>query len=170
MDRCVDDSVAEALPQLADGLLAGFMTHMCVNTTARGAFSFGYRPTVVAFATATRSLLGPSGVVPAATVQDVSLAPIADLFGVVVPPEPRSLVGGTADVIVHVLSPALGEDRLPSSSVEACAYVACRPSDTELSSMVCPAGGDSPVCGVCMSVARRSARSRVRIHCAPLAA
>jgi isochorismatase family protein len=35
-------------------LLAGFMTHMCVNSTARGAFSLGYAPTVVAGATATR--------------------------------------------------------------------------------------------------------------------
>jgi len=29
-------------------LLAGFMTHMCVNSTARGAFNLGYAPTVVA--------------------------------------------------------------------------------------------------------------------------
>jgi hypothetical protein len=27
-----------------DLILAGFMTHMCVNSTARGAFSLGYRP------------------------------------------------------------------------------------------------------------------------------
>lgn len=73
-------------------LLAGFMTHMCVNSTARGAFSLGYRPTVVASATATRDLPGPSGVVPAATVQDVSLAAIADLFGLVVP-DPAAVPG-----------------------------------------------------------------------------
>ncbi len=29
-------------------VLAGFMTHMCVNSTARGAFNLGYAPTVVA--------------------------------------------------------------------------------------------------------------------------
>jgi nicotinamidase-related amidase len=29
------------------------MTHMCVNSTARGAFNLGYAPTVVANATAT---------------------------------------------------------------------------------------------------------------------
>jgi nicotinamidase-related amidase len=75
-----------------DVLLAGFMTHMCVNSTARGAFNLGYRPTVVASATATRSLPGPSGVVPAAAVQDVSLAAIADLFGVVVP-DPAAVPG-----------------------------------------------------------------------------
>jgi len=31
-------------------ILAGFMTHMCVNSTARGAFNLGYHPTVVASA------------------------------------------------------------------------------------------------------------------------
>ncbi|HEY5077139.1 MAG TPA: cysteine hydrolase family protein, partial [Acidimicrobiia bacterium] len=42
-----------------DLILAGFMTHMCVSSTARGAFSLGYRPAVVACATATRALPGP---------------------------------------------------------------------------------------------------------------
>jgi nicotinamidase-related amidase len=66
-------------------LLAGFMTHMCVNSTARGAFSLGYAPTVVAGATATRDLPGVDGrVVEAAALQAASLASIADLFGVVV--------------------------------------------------------------------------------------
>jgi nicotinamidase-related amidase len=66
-------------------LLAGFMTHMCVNSTARGAFNLGYVPTVIASATATRALPGPSGVVPSSSLQAASLAAIADLFGVVVP-------------------------------------------------------------------------------------
>src|SRR6476660_855203 len=35
-----------------DLVLAGFMTHMCVNSTARGAFNLGYAPTVGAAATA----------------------------------------------------------------------------------------------------------------------
>jgi len=66
-------------------LLAGFMTHMCVNSTARGAFSLGHAPTVVAGATATRDLPGTDGrVVEAAALQAASLASIADLFGVVV--------------------------------------------------------------------------------------
>jgi nicotinamidase-related amidase len=69
-----------------DLILAGFMTHMCVNSTARGAFSLGYRPAVVAQATATRALPGPGGAtVSAAALQAASLASIADLFGVVVP-------------------------------------------------------------------------------------
>lgn len=68
-----------------DVVLAGFMTHMCVNSTARGAFNLGYRPTVVAAATATRALpTARGGVVPAATLQEASLATIGDLFGVVV--------------------------------------------------------------------------------------
>ena len=67
-------------------VLAGFMTHMCVNSTARGAFSLGHRPTVVAEATATRALPGIDGMtVPAAALQASSLAAIADLFGIVVP-------------------------------------------------------------------------------------
>ncbi|MDT5148613.1 MAG: hypothetical protein QOI01_346 [Mycobacterium sp.] len=67
-------------------VIAGFMTHMCVNSTARGGFNLGYAPTVVAAATATRSLPGPRGEsVPAAAMQVASLAGMADLFAVVVP-------------------------------------------------------------------------------------
>ena len=69
-----------------DLILAGFMTHMCVSSTARGAFSLGYRPAVVAGATATRALPGPRGEpVSAAALQAASLAGISDLFGIVVP-------------------------------------------------------------------------------------
>jgi nicotinamidase-related amidase len=67
-------------------VLAGFMTHMCVNSTARGAFNLGYAPTVVAAATATRALPGlGETTVPAAAIQTASLAGMADLFAVVVP-------------------------------------------------------------------------------------
>jgi nicotinamidase-related amidase len=67
-------------------LIVGFMTHMCVNSTARAAFNIGYAPTVVAAATATRALPGVDGEpVPAAVIQAASLAGIADLFAVVVP-------------------------------------------------------------------------------------
>ena len=72
-------------------VLAGFMTHMCVNSTARGAFNLGYAPTVVAGATATRALPGPEGdPVPASAMQSASLAALADLFAVV--------VAGSADI------------------------------------------------------------------------
>ncbi|MGP4054449.1 cysteine hydrolase family protein [Mycobacterium sp. 4D054] len=67
-------------------VLGGFMTHMCVNSTARGAFNLGYAPTVVANATATRALPGIGDeTVPASAVHAASLAAVADLFAVVVP-------------------------------------------------------------------------------------
>lgn len=67
-------------------VIAGFMTHMCVNSTARAAFNAGYAPTVVAAATATRSLPGVDGSeVSAAALQSASLAGLADMFAVVVP-------------------------------------------------------------------------------------
>lgn len=68
-----------------DVILAGFMTHMCVNSTARGAFNLGFRPTVVAAATATRDLPdADGGVVSASALQVASLAGLRDLFAVVV--------------------------------------------------------------------------------------
>lgn len=70
-----------------DLVLAGFMTHMCVNSTARSAFSAGFRPTVVADATATRALPVPGstgGPVDAAALQAASLAALGDMFAVVV--------------------------------------------------------------------------------------
>ncbi|MHC2090021.1 cysteine hydrolase family protein [Methylobacterium sp. WCS2018Hpa-22] len=67
-------------------LLAGFMTHMCINSTARGAFNLGFSPTVVASTTATRALPGPDGqVVPANSLQAASLATLGDLFAVIAP-------------------------------------------------------------------------------------
>jgi nicotinamidase-related amidase len=69
-----------------DLVLAGFMTHVCVNSTARAAFNHGYRATVVGNATATRSLPSPDGdVVPAHTLHVASLAALHDIFAVVVP-------------------------------------------------------------------------------------
>jgi nicotinamidase-related amidase len=68
-----------------DLILAGFMTHMCVNSTARGAFNLGFRPTVVAAATATRDLPGGGEIVSAASLQAASLAALGDLFAVIVP-------------------------------------------------------------------------------------
>ena len=76
-----------------DLVLAGFMTHMCVSSTARDAFNLGYRPTIVASATATRELPVPGGApVPAMTLQSATLAGIADLFALVVG-EPEDLPG-----------------------------------------------------------------------------
>ncbi len=66
-------------------VVVGFMTHMCINSTTRGAFNLGFAVTVPAAATATRPLPAPGGgVVEAATVQAVALAALGDLFAVVV--------------------------------------------------------------------------------------
>jgi nicotinamidase-related amidase len=66
-------------------ILAGFMTHMCVNSTAHGAFNLGYAPTIVAKATATRALSGNNNVVVSAQdVQAAALAFTRDLYAVIV--------------------------------------------------------------------------------------
>ena len=66
-------------------VLAGFMTHMCINSTARGAFNLGFKPTIVASACATRSLIGAQGkMIDAQTMHDSALAAVRDLFAVVV--------------------------------------------------------------------------------------
>jgi len=66
-------------------VLAGFMTHMCVNSTAHGGFNLGYVPTVVASATATRPLQTANGkVLSAQEVHDAALAATRDLYAAVV--------------------------------------------------------------------------------------
>lgn len=67
-----------------DLVLAGFMTHMCVSSTARAAVDLGYRVTIDASACGTRDLPdGRGGVVPAATVHQVALVELADRFAVI---------------------------------------------------------------------------------------
>ncbi|WP_449284798.1 cysteine hydrolase family protein [Marinobacter sp. PE14] len=66
-------------------ILAGFMTHMCVNSTAHGGFNLGYAPTVAASATATRPLQAANGkVLSAQEVHDGALASTRDLYAAVV--------------------------------------------------------------------------------------
>lgn len=66
-------------------ILIGYMTHMCVSSTARVALDLGFRTTIVAGATATRDLPdGRDGVIPASTVQAASLAALSDRFAVIV--------------------------------------------------------------------------------------
>lgn len=73
-------------------IIVGFMSHMCVNSTARGAFNLGYRPTVVASATATRSLpyKVTGEVIPSAQLHAAALAALSDL--------PAALVASPASV------------------------------------------------------------------------
>lgn len=60
-------------------VLAGLMTHNCVDSTAREAMHLGYAVTVVGDACATRDLPdGQGGVIPASEVHRVSLAALAD--------------------------------------------------------------------------------------------
>lgn len=66
-------------------VLAGFMTHMCVNSTAHGGFNLGYKPIIVASTTATRPLIAAHGkIVPAQQVQDGAIAATRDLYAAVV--------------------------------------------------------------------------------------
>jgi nicotinamidase-related amidase len=65
-------------------ILCGFMTHMCVSSTARAATDLGYRVTIDASACGTRDLPdGKGGIIPAATLHEVSLAALADRFAIV---------------------------------------------------------------------------------------
>jgi len=67
-------------------ILVGFMSHMCVNSTARGAFSLGLNPTVVASATATRALpyKVTGEVIPASVLNAAALAALGDLPAAIV--------------------------------------------------------------------------------------
>jgi nicotinamidase-related amidase len=67
-------------------IAVGFMTHMCVEATARGAIDLGLRATVIAGATATRDLADPltGAILPAAEVQRNALAALADRFATIV--------------------------------------------------------------------------------------
>jgi hypothetical protein len=65
-------------------ILAGFMTHNCVSSTARAALDLGYRTTIDPIACATRDLPdGLGGVVAAQPVHDVSLAALSDRIAII---------------------------------------------------------------------------------------
>jgi nicotinamidase-related amidase len=65
-------------------VIAGFMTHMCVSSTARAALDLGYKTTVAADAAATRDLPDPmGGVIGADALHRAALAGLADRFAIV---------------------------------------------------------------------------------------
>ena len=66
-------------------LLVGFMTHMCVEATARAAIDLGLKATVIASATATRDLPDPlsGATVTAAEVQRNALTALNDRFATI---------------------------------------------------------------------------------------
>ncbi|MFJ1456659.1 isochorismatase family protein [Nocardia sp. N2S4-5] len=83
-DAFHDTDLETHVPAGGDVVIAGWMTHMCVTFTAQGAFLRGNRPTVVAEATATRSLPVAGADLTADQVHHSALATISDLYGVVV--------------------------------------------------------------------------------------
>ena len=65
-------------------VLAGFMTHMCISSTARAALDLGFRITIYADSCATRDLPdGRGGVIAAATVHEVALVELSDRFALI---------------------------------------------------------------------------------------
>lgn len=67
-------------------ILAGFMTHMCISSSARAALDLGYRCTVIDGATTTRDLPDTrGGTISADALHHASLAALADRFAVIAP-------------------------------------------------------------------------------------
>ena len=65
-------------------IIGGFMTHLCVSTTARVALDLGYGCSVLAPACATRDLPdGQGGVVAAADIHRIELVALADRFATI---------------------------------------------------------------------------------------
>ena len=65
-------------------VLAGFMTHMCVSSTARAALDLGFRTTIDAESCATRDLPdGKGGTIAARLIHDVALAELSDRFAII---------------------------------------------------------------------------------------
>ncbi len=82
-----DTGLAEVLQRNAIDtlLIAGYMTHNCVDSTARDAFHRGYRVGIVADACATRDLPGADGAtIPAVLVQAAMLAGLGDRIAEIV--------------------------------------------------------------------------------------
>ncbi len=66
-------------------VICGFMTHMCVSSTARAALDLGYETTVVSDASATRTLPATDGGDPvdAAVLHRSALAALSDRFSAI---------------------------------------------------------------------------------------
>jgi len=66
-------------------IFAGFMTHMCVSSTVRGALDLGYTSWVVDKATATRDLpTAQGGVIKARDLHNAVISGLADRFATIV--------------------------------------------------------------------------------------
>ncbi len=65
-------------------IVGGFMTHLCVSTTARAALDLGYGCSVLATACATRDLPdGQGGVVAAQDIHRIELTALSDRFATI---------------------------------------------------------------------------------------
>jgi len=73
-----------AASERKDVIVAGFMTHMCVSSTARAALDLGHRVTIAGGGCATRDLPdGQGGIVDAETLHKVALIALSDRFAVI---------------------------------------------------------------------------------------
>ena len=70
--------------QIDQLIVAGMMTHMCIDTTVRAAKDYGLEITVAEDACATKDLVFDGEVLPAATVQKVFMAGLNGMFAKVV--------------------------------------------------------------------------------------
>ena len=66
-------------------IIAGMMTHMCVDATVRAAADLGYCITLASDACATRNLNWDGKIIPAAEVQGAFLAALSGLYAQVIP-------------------------------------------------------------------------------------
>jgi nicotinamidase-related amidase len=62
-------------------VMAGMMTHMCVDATVRAATDFGFQSLTASDACATRALMHAGNLVPAAAVHDAFLAALNGAYG-----------------------------------------------------------------------------------------
>lgn len=77
-------------------IIAGMMTHLCVDATARAAYDFGLSCTVLHDACATKSLEFNNMVIPAQTVHSAFLAALQPLYASVLTTREFLLMTGTS--------------------------------------------------------------------------
>ena len=68
-------------------VIAGMMTHMCVDSTTRAAFDYGFQCTVISDACATRSLSFEEKIIPVSHVHGAFLAALSNVYAKVVKTE-----------------------------------------------------------------------------------
>ena len=70
--------------EVADLVVCGMMTHMCVDTTVRAAKDYGYKVTLISDGCTTKELEWDGVNIPASTVQSVYLASLNQKFADIV--------------------------------------------------------------------------------------